>query len=72
MVATTVFTPLEYGAIGYAEEDAIEKYGEDNIEVRNLISITKNRHLNFQLDLDFIIYLSNLKKKKVVDCHLET
>ena len=34
MVATTVFTPLEYGAIGYAEEDAIEKYGEDNIEVR--------------------------------------
>ena len=33
MVATTVFTPLEYGAIGYAEEDAIEKYGEDNIEV---------------------------------------
>ena len=65
MVATTVFTPLEYGAIGYAEEDAIEKYGEDNIEVaRNLISITKNRDLNFQLDLDFIIYLSNLKKKK--------
>ncbi|XP_065656968.1 thioredoxin reductase 1, cytoplasmic isoform X4 [Hydra vulgaris] len=32
-VATTVFTPLEYGACGLSEETAIEKYGEDNIEV---------------------------------------
>lgn len=32
-VPTTVFTPLEYGAIGYSEEDAIAKFGEENIEV---------------------------------------
>jgi thioredoxin reductase (NADPH) len=32
-VATTVFTPLEYGAIGYAEEDAKAKYGAENIRV---------------------------------------
>jgi thioredoxin reductase (NADPH) len=32
-VPTTVFTPLEYGAIGYAEEEAVKKYGEENIEV---------------------------------------
>lgn len=32
-VATTVFTPLEYGCIGYAEEDAIKEFGEENIEV---------------------------------------
>jgi len=32
-VPTTVFTPLEYGAIGLAEEDAIAKYGENDIEV---------------------------------------
>ncbi|KAI0214948.1 Thioredoxin reductase 1, cytoplasmic [Lamellibrachia satsuma] len=32
-IATTVFTPLEYGAIGLAEEDAIKKYGAVNIEV---------------------------------------
>lgn len=32
-VATAVFTPLEYGAIGYSEEDAKEVIGEDNIEV---------------------------------------
>lgn len=33
-IATTIFTPIEYGAIGYSEEDAISKYGEDNIEVK--------------------------------------
>merc|ERR1719473_114500 len=32
-VATTVYTPLEYGACGLPEEVAIEKYGEANIEV---------------------------------------
>ena len=32
-VPTTVFTPQEYGCVGFAEEDAIEKYGEENIEV---------------------------------------
>jgi len=32
-VATTVFTPLEYGVVGYSEEDAIKKFGEKNIEV---------------------------------------
>lgn len=32
-VPTTVFTPIEYGCIGYSEVDAIAKFGEDNIEV---------------------------------------
>ncbi len=33
-VPTTVFTPLEYGAIGYSEEEAIEAFGDENIEVK--------------------------------------
>ena len=32
-VATTVFTPLEYGSCGLSEEDAIEQFGESSIEV---------------------------------------
>ncbi|XP_058959435.2 thioredoxin reductase 1, cytoplasmic isoform X1 [Pocillopora verrucosa] len=32
-VATTVFTPLEYGCIGLSEEDAIARFGEENVEV---------------------------------------
>uniref|UniRef100_A0A0R3WUR6 Pyr_redox_dim domain-containing protein n=1 Tax=Hydatigena taeniaeformis TaxID=6205 RepID=A0A0R3WUR6_HYDTA len=31
-VPTTVFTPLEYGCIGLSEENAISKFGKDNIE----------------------------------------
>jgi thioredoxin reductase (NADPH) len=33
LVPTTVFTPVEYGSIGFTEEDAIEAFGEEHIEV---------------------------------------
>lgn len=33
-VPTTVFTPLEYGAIGFTERQAIDQFGEENVEVR--------------------------------------
>ena len=32
-VPTTVFTPLEYGAIGMSEEDAVAQFGDENVEV---------------------------------------
>lgn len=32
-VATTVFSPLEYGCVGLSEEVATERHGEDNIEI---------------------------------------
>ena len=32
-VATTVFSPLEYGCVGLAEEVAVERHGADNVEV---------------------------------------
>ncbi|CAG0890518.1 unnamed protein product [Cyprideis torosa] len=32
-VPTTVFTPLEYASVGLSEDSAMQKYGEDNIEV---------------------------------------
>lgn len=32
-VPTTVFTPLEYGCCGYTEEEAIDKFGSEHIEV---------------------------------------
>lgn len=32
-VATTVFSPLEYGAVGLSEETAIERFGNDNVEI---------------------------------------
>lgn len=32
-VATTIFSPVEYACVGLSEEAAIEKFGEDDIEV---------------------------------------
>jgi thioredoxin reductase (NADPH) len=32
-VCTTVFTPIEYACVGYSEDEAISKLGEDNVEV---------------------------------------
>ncbi|KAI7813106.1 putative thioredoxin reductase 2 [Triplophysa rosa] len=32
-VATTVFTPLEYGSVGLSEEEAERRHGKDHIEV---------------------------------------
>ena len=43
-VATTVFTPLEYGCIGYSEEDAINKFGEKNIEVCIVLNMYSSKH----------------------------
>ena len=35
-MATTIFTPMEYGAIGLSEEEAIAKFGADNLEVYHI------------------------------------
>jgi thioredoxin reductase (NADPH) len=32
-ICTTVFTPIEYSCVGLSEEDAISKYGCENIKV---------------------------------------
>ncbi|XP_072907975.1 thioredoxin reductase 2, tandem duplicate 2 isoform X1 [Hemitrygon akajei] len=32
-VPTTVYTPLEYGCVGLSEEEALRRYGEDDIEI---------------------------------------
>ena len=32
-IPTTVFTPNEYSYVGLSESEAIEEYGEDDIEV---------------------------------------
>ena len=32
-IPTTVFTPTEYGCVGLSEEEAVQRYGAQNIEV---------------------------------------
>jgi len=44
MVPTCVFTPLEYGACGYTEEEAHAKFGKENISAYH----TKFKPLEWQ------------------------
>ena len=32
-ICTTVFTPLEYGTVGYSEDDAIAEFGKENLDI---------------------------------------
>ena len=45
-VPTTVFTPLEYGTVGLTEEQAIERFGAENIDAFH----TKFKPLEWQFD----------------------
>ena len=41
-VATAVFTPIEYGAVGYSEEDAKKKLGAERVKVSSACKSTIN------------------------------
>ena len=45
-VPTTVFTPLEYGAVGLTEQEAIERFGDENIDAFH----TKFKPLEWELN----------------------
>ena len=55
MIATTVFTPLEYGSCGYSEEDAIREFGDENIE--SFLSFFKPTSWNVSQRENNICYL---------------
>lgn len=40
-IATTVFSPLEYGCVGLTEDEATKRYSENNIEVSHLLILHK-------------------------------
>jgi len=72
-IATTVFTPLEYGAVGYSEEEAIEKIGKDKIIVYH----GYGKHLEWNLNHEraddmgyFKVICDKTKDERVVGMHI--
>lgn len=63
-VPTTVFTPLEYGSCGYTEEEAIEKHGQENIEVYH--AYYKPLEWNLSLKEENVCYLKVITNRE--DC----
>jgi len=74
-VCTTVFTPLEYSCVGYSEDDAIEKFGKDNIEVYHSEfvplewSMSFGRMVNNAFTKVIVDKLSMPNEEKVIGIH---
>eukprot|EP00976_Prorocentrum_cordatum_P102664 1193153-Prorocentrum_minimum.AAC.1 len=78
-VPTTVFTPLEYGTVGMTEEDAIAKYGEDNVEVYMSFmkplewTLNKEVHNDVMVREDNVCYFKLIsllsEKERVIGLH---
>jgi len=72
-IATTVFTPLEFGTVGYSEEDAKAKFGEDKIDsyISSFIplewSVTKR---NVAVTCFSKIVVDTSRNNKIVGMHI--
>eukprot|EP01129_Flabellula_baltica_P000361 TRINITY_DN10386_c0_g1_i1.p1 TRINITY_DN10386_c0_g1~~TRINITY_DN10386_c0_g1_i1.p1 ORF type:complete len:516 (-),score=113.99 TRINITY_DN10386_c0_g1_i1:146-1693(-) len=71
-IPTAVFTPLEYGSVGYSEEDALSKYGEENIEVYHAFYKPLEFYLPHKGDNQCYVKLICLKSEdeKVIGLHI--
>jgi thioredoxin reductase (NADPH) len=72
-IATTVFTPLEYGTIGFSEEEAIKKFGKDNLTIYHALNQPLEWQLNDHRKDDygyFKIICDKTKGEKVIGAHV--
>lgn len=72
-VATTVFTPLEFGTIGLNEEEAQKKLGKENVVVYHALAKPLEWALNEERASDlgfFKVVCDKSKDEKVVGIHL--
>lgn len=72
-VATTVFTPIEYGCVGYSEEDAKKALGQDKIKVYHCTAQPLEWNLNSERkeDVGYMkLIVDKEAKEKVVGIHV--
>jgi thioredoxin reductase (NADPH) len=72
-IATTVFTPIEYGTIGYSEEDAKKNLGAENIVVYHAMAKPLEWALSNERESDYgflKLICDKTKDEKVVGFHV--
>lgn len=72
-VATAVFTPLEYGAVGYSEEDAKKKLGDERVKVYHCTASPLEWNLNPERSGDtgyMKVVVDAAENEKVVGVHI--
>eukprot|EP00439_Symbiodinium_sp_Y106_P020612 s2610_g2.t1 len=72
-IATTVFTPIEYGCVGYSEDEAREKISKDRIKVYHCTAQPLEWNLNSERkdDMGYMkLIVDKEEKEKVVGVHI--
>jgi len=72
-ICTTVFTPIEYGTVGYSEEEAIKEKGKDNIKIYHALAKPLEWALNDHRENDygfFKVITDKTQNEKVIGCHI--
>jgi len=72
-ISTTVFTPLEYGTVGYNEDEAKKAIGADNLVIYHALAKPLEWALNEERENDygyFKVICDKTKDEKVVGIHL--
>lgn len=71
LVPTTVFTPLEYSKCGLSEEEAVQIYGADNIEIYHQSFTPLEWNLNYEREKGecYIKIIVNINNQKVLGIH---
>ncbi|CAJ1447092.1 unnamed protein product [Effrenium voratum] len=72
-VATTVFTPLEYGCVGYSEEEAKQSLGKDRVKVYHASAQPLEWNLNSERkeDMGYMkLIVDKDEKEKVKGIHV--
>mmetsp|Transcript_117800 Transcript_117800/g.345083 ORF Transcript_117800/g.345083 Transcript_117800/m.345083 type:complete len:484 (-) Transcript_117800:70-1521(-) len=72
-VATAVFTPLEYGTVGYSEEDAQKKLGKERVKVYHSTAIPLEWNLNHERSEDqgfMKVVVDMAENEKVIGVHI--
>jgi len=72
-VATAVFTPIEFGTVGYSEDDAIKKFGKDRLKVYHCTAMPLEWNLNHERseDAGYMKVIVDLEaKEKVIGVHI--
>jgi len=74
-IPTTVFTPLEYGCCGLSEEDAIERFGAENVDVYHNMFIPLEFSVAHRTDSEHCyckLICHNKDENRVVGYHILT
>mmetsp|Transcript_18380 Transcript_18380/g.58424 ORF Transcript_18380/g.58424 Transcript_18380/m.58424 type:complete len:484 (-) Transcript_18380:118-1569(-) len=72
-VCTTVFTPLEYGTVGYTEEEAKKKLGVERMKVYHCSAMPLEWNLNHERssDMGYMKFIVDMaENEKVVGIHI--